>query len=117
MVLTIIVTTLAACGVLLILWTVVDALRRPSTDEAAYYVITLHGDAGKVEQSIRSALALRQRQGLQAMLVFVDNGIDPEGQIAANLLLCSRNDTILCAKSQLPEIIGTENEGIGAGAY
>lgn len=115
MVLTIIVTTLAACGVLLILWTAVDALRRPYFDETAYYVIMLHGDGGKVERSIRSAFALRERQGLQAMLVFVDNGIEPEGQIAANLLLCNQNDAILCAKSQLPEIIGTENKGIGAG--
>ncbi len=115
MVLTIIVTTLAVCGFLLIVLTLFDALLLPQA-EGAFYVVFLQGDAAKVEQTVRAALRLRHRQGLRAWLIFVDDGIDTEAQIAVELLLRRQNNALLCAQSQLAEIIRTENERIGTRA-
>lgn len=116
MILTIVLTTLATCGLLLILWTLTAAIFLPKQPANALYVLPLRGDASCTEQSIRAALRLRERAGLCARLIFVDDGLDAEAQIAAELLLRNMDDAVLCGATQLTEFIRTENDNLGAGA-
>lgn len=116
MILTIVIAALAASGMLLIVWLFFDALLSPEETKDSFYVVLLKGDAALVQQTMRAALRQREWQGLRATLIFVDDGIDCEGQFAAELLLRRREDAFLCSRSQLPEMIRTENEDIGAGA-
>ena len=116
MILTIVLTTLATCGLLLILWSLTTALLLPKQPANALYVLPLRGDSAQAEQTIRAALRLRERTGLCARLVFVDDGLDAEAQTAAELLLRKMDDAVLCAALQLPEFIRTENDNLGAGA-
>ena len=116
MILTIVIAALAASGMLLILWLVFDALLSAKETKDSFYVVLLKGNAAQVQQTMRSALRQREWQGLRATVVFVDEGIDCEGQLAAELFLRRRENAILCSRSQLTEIIRTENEDIGAGA-
>ena len=116
MVLTIVIAAMAASGMLLIVWLYFDALLSPEEARNSFYVVPLKGDAALVQQTMRAALRQREWLGLRATLIFVDDGIDCEGQLAAELLLRRREDALLCSRSQLSEIIRTENEDIGAGA-
>lgn len=116
MVLTIVIAALAAIGLLLILWLSFDALFSTKETGTAFYLVLLKGNAAPVQLTMRAALRRRDWQGLRATLVFVDDGMDCEGQCAAELLLRGREDVLLCSHSQLSEIIRTENENIGAGA-
>ena len=116
MVLTIVIAALAASGMLLIVWLFFDALLSTKETKNTFYVVLLKGNASLVQQTMRAALRQREWQGLRATLVFVDDGIDCEGQFAAELLLRRRENALLCSRSQLSEIIRTENEDIGAGA-
>lgn len=116
MILTIVIAALAASGMLLIVWLFFDALLSPKETKDTFYVVLLRGDAALAQQTMRTAFRQREWQGLRAMLVFVDDGLDCEGQVAAGLLLRRREDALLCSRSQLSEIIRTENEDIGAGA-
>ena len=56
MILTIVLTTLATCGLLLILWTLTAAIFLPKQPANALYILPLRGDASCTEQSIRAAL-------------------------------------------------------------
>ncbi len=116
MILTIVLTTLATCGLLLILWTLTAAILLPKQPANALYVLPLRGGAAQAEQAVRAALRLRERSGLCARLIFLDDGLDVEAQIAVSLLLRKMDDAVLCTATQLPEFIRTENDNLGAGA-
>lgn len=116
MVLTIMIACLAACGVLLILWTMVEALLMPLPTEEAVLVLPLSGDGAQVEQQIRGCRWLREHRGLRARLLLVDQGLTPEGQIQVELLIRGQEGERLCAASQVAEYLELEKEKLGAGA-
>lgn len=113
---TVVIAALAACGVFLIAWLLADALRFPLPERDACYVVHLHGSTAQTEQTIKSCLRLRECGGLRGKLIFVDGGLDTESQMAAELLLRRKPAAVLCAPSQITEMIHWENDEIGAGA-
>lgn len=115
MVLTILIAALAVCGVLLILRTVLEAVIFPVPRENSILIVPLSGNAAQCQQTIRGCLRLRSRRGIGERLILVDQGLDPEAQIAAGILLRREDDVVLCAASQVPEMIRWENEELGAG--
>lgn len=116
MVLTLIICALAACGVLLIACSLADALRLPVAREDSFFVLRLEGEPARVQQSVRACLRLRERHGLGGTLIFVDGGLDAEGQMAAQLALKRQTGAYLCDQSQISELIRWEKETVGAGA-
>lgn len=116
MVLSVIIAALAACGLFLVAWALMEALFLPQPKQNAFYVVRLSGDAGQVQQTARACLRLRERRGLRCRLVFVDSGIDNESLSALQLLMQGQNGVTLCAPAQLLENIQWENEEIGIGA-
>ncbi|MDR0890098.1 MAG: hypothetical protein LBM28_05600 [Oscillospiraceae bacterium] len=109
MTLTFFIGVLAACGMLLIIWTVLEAFLLPMPKDKAYIVLYLSGDAGKVERYIRSCLWLMERRGFGARLILVDDGLSPDAQSAAELLLRGEDHAVLCSKTQMREYLETEN--------
>ena len=79
-------------------------------------VIPAYCEQEMVPVAAAQITALLLQEKIPHELIFVDDGIDCEGQFAAELLLRRREDALLCSRSQLSEIIRTENEDIGAGA-
>lgn len=113
MVLTIVIGALAALAVLMI---VISFLRSVHPLQSVCHVICLDGDAAHTEQQIRSSLR-RQRDGiLIGKLIFVDMGMEPEAQIAAQILLTREKSALLCAPKQVAEYVIWEIENFGTGA-
>lgn len=108
MVLTLIICAFAACGVLLVGRAALDALRMPVRREDAVFVVCLRGNAAQVEQTVRACLRLRQRRPEFETLLFIDRGIDPEGQRVARLALRNETNAALCSAQQIPEFISWE---------
>lgn len=112
MVLTIVIGALAALAVLMIL---MSFLRSLHPVRSICHVVCLSGDAAHTEQQIRSSLR-RQRDGLfNGKLIFVDVGLDPEAQIAAQVLLNREKAALLCAAKQVTEYVAWEIENFGTG--
>lgn len=112
---TVLIAVLAACGLFLIFWTVVDALR-PSLREGSLLVVFLFGDAAQVEQRIRSCRWLRERRGLESHVLFVDCDLEAEALQVAQLLLRDDDTVSLCKGEDLAEIIRLESTRVGAGS-
>ena len=109
MVLTILMAGLAACGVFLVLWALVQTIVRP-LPLGVYHVVPLAGNAPTVEQTMR--LCLRTLRG---RIVFVDIAMDAEAQIVAACLLRNESAAVVCAPSQVSEFLRWEN-ALGARA-
>lgn len=105
MFLTILIAALAACGLFLIVWTVMDAMTYPIPRKNTVFIVRLEGNASKVEQTIRACFRLREHRGYGEMLVFTDGGIDTEAQLAAELLLRNHPEAVLCAVNQAADYI------------
>lgn len=113
MALTILIAVLAGCGLLMILWAIAEAFLMPIPRDCVH-IISLCGRSAEVQQRIRSCLWLRER-GMRGRLLFVDRGMEPEAQIAAQMILREHPDAAVCHPSQIPEYIETENEELGTG--
>ena len=87
MALTILTAGLAACGLLLLLWSVAEAMLLPLPREDAVLVAPLQGGAAEVERQIRGCRWMREHRGLRAQIIWIDRGLTPEGQEAAARLL------------------------------
>lgn len=83
MALTILTAGLAACGLLLLLWSVAEAMLLPLPREDAVLVAPLQGGAAEVERQIRGCRWMREHRGLRAQIIWIDRGLTPEGQEAA----------------------------------
>ena len=86
MALTILTAGLAACGLLLLLWSVAEAMLLPLPREDAVLVAPLQG-------------------GLRAQIIWIDRGLTPEGQEAAARLLRDAAGEQLCAAGQAAEYL------------
>lgn len=115
MMLTVLIAVLAACGIFSILWLLTDALTVPLPEQDAYYIVRLRGDASTAAQTVRSCLRL-QKRGLRGRLIFVDCGLCAEGQTAVELLIRREAQAVLCAPSQVCEMIHWEYDEFGARA-
>lgn len=115
MVLSILIAAFAVCGVFLILWTILEAVIFPIPRKDTVLIVPVAGDASRTQQTIRGCLRLRNHRGVGERLIFVDQGLDQEAQIAAQMLLRREPYAVLCAASQVPEMIRWENEELGAG--
>ena len=94
MALTILTAGLAACGLLLLLWSVAEAMLLPLPREDAVLVAPLQGGAAEVERQIRGCRWMREHRGLT-----------PEGQEAAARLLRDAAGEQLCAAGQAAEYL------------
>lgn len=115
MVLSLLIGALSVCGLFLILWTLYDALLIPPSEEDAFHVFRLRGNASAAQQLVKACLRLRQHRGMRGILLFVDDGLDAEAQIAVSLLLRGQTGAHLCAKSQIGDFLQWERENVGAG--
>lgn len=115
MLLTILVAALAACGIFLVAWAIFEALLTPLPEHTCH-IVYLQGDAAAVEQHIRTCLWLRERRGMRGTFYFVDFGLCPEAQEAAQLLLKDEQAAVLCSGTQLLDYLERENREIGSGA-
>ena len=95
MALTILTAGLAACGLLLLLWSVAEAV----------LVAPLQGGAAEVERQIRGCRWMREHRGLRAQIIWIDRGLTPEGQEAAARLLRDAAGEQLCAAGQAAEYL------------
>ena len=95
MALTILTAGLAACGLLLLLWSVAEAMLLP----------LLQGGAAEVERQIRGCRWMREHRGLRAQIIWIDRGLTPEGQEAAARLLRDAAGEQLCAAGQAAEYL------------
>lgn len=112
--LTILIAVLAGCGLLMILWAIAEALLTPIPRDSLH-IVNLRGRTAEVQQRMRTCLWLRER-GMRGRLLFVDRGMEPEAQIAAQMILHEHSDAALCHPAQICEYIETENEKLGTGA-
>ena len=109
------IAAFAACGLLLVLRALIEAILLPLPDGDALHVYYLRGGSAEAEHAIRACLHLREHRGMRGTLVFADDGLTPEAQAAAELLLRGAPDTALCSKAQVIDYLRRENDGIGAG--
>ena len=105
MALTILTAGLAACGLLLLLWSVAEAMLLPLPREDAVLVAPLQGGAAEVERQIRGCRWMREHRGLRAQIIWIDRGLTPEGQEAAARLLRDAAGEQLCAAGQAAEYL------------
>ena len=77
MALTILTAGLAACGLLLLLWSVAEAMLLPLPREDAVLVAPLQGGAAEVERQIRGCRWMREHRGLRAQIIWIDRGLTP----------------------------------------
>lgn len=115
MLLTVIIAAFAACGLLLVAWALFESFFLPLPESSAFHVYFLQGDTAQTEHMIRACLHLREHRGMSGRLIFADDGLTPEAQVAAELLLRRTPETVLCSKSQIIDYIRRENDGVGAG--
>ena len=115
MLLTVIIAAFAACGLLLVAWALFESFLLPLPESSAFHVYFLQGDTAQTEHMIRACLHLREHRGMSGRLIFADDGLTPEAQVAAELLLRRTPETVLCSKSQIIDYIRRENDGVGAG--
>ncbi len=115
MFLTFVLAVLAALGLFSIAQWLLRSISLRLREEDVFHVVRLRSDASKVEQTVKSCLRLQENQDLPGRLVFVDAGLTPEAQIAAELLLREGENAVLCGESQLCEMIKWEREDLGAG--
>lgn len=114
--LTFVLAVLAAMGMLSIIRWLCNAISFSLKDEDAFFVVHLCGDAAHTEQTVKSCIHLRRERLVRGKLVFVDGGLSPEAQHVARMLLQKQEDALLCAESQLCEILKWERDDIGTGA-
>lgn len=115
MVLSLLIGALSVCGLFLILWTLFDALLMPPSQVDSFHIYRLRGDVSAVEQLVKACLRLREHRGMRGSLLFVDDGLDAEAQIAVAMLLRGQSEAYLCAKSQIGDFLQWERENFGAG--
>lgn len=115
MLLKVTIAAFAACGLLMVLQALLEALMLPPSGEDAIHVYYIRGGCAEAEHTIRACLRLREHRGMRGMLLFADDGLTPEAQRAAKLLLRGAQDAALCARTQVIDYIRRENDGIGAG--
>ena len=104
MALTILTAGLAACGLLLLLWSVAEAMLLPLPREDAVLVAPLQGGAAAVERQ-SGGRWMREQRGLRAQILWLDRGLTPEGQEAAARLLRDAAGEQLCAAGQAAEYL------------
>lgn len=115
MALTMIIAALAGCGLLLIAWTIFEAMLFPMPGEDAVLILPLSGDAAAAQQQIRACRWLREHRGLRARVILVDRGLTPEAQNAVEQMIRGEQAEVLCAETQVMEYLGLEKEYIGTG--
>ena len=108
MVIRLFVVLLGLCGLGLVLCALLETLCF-SGPPCAYHVIPLRGEPSQVENTVRKAL-----HTLKGQLYFVDLGLDPEGQMNAELLLRGRSYAKLCSPEQIQQELRWEND-LGTG--
>lgn len=112
MLLRIMICALAAFGLLLIFGAFLRSVR---TVSASCHVICLQGGSAQTEQQIKACLRRQRDRLMPGKLIFVDQGLDPEGQMTAQLLLINEPEALLCAPGQAVEYVIWEIENFGAG--
>ncbi len=114
---TFLLALLAALGLVSLSYWFLQALSYRMGEEDICHVVRLFGDAAETEQRIKSCLRRKEDRSLVGRLIFLDEGLLPEGQIAAQLLLREREDAVLCSPEQIYEMIDWEREDSGAGTH
>ncbi len=114
---TFLLALLAALGLVSLSYWFLQALSYRLREEDIYHVVRLYGDAAETEQKVKSCLRLNEDRSLVGRWIFLDEGLSPEGQIAAQLLLRDREDGVLCSPEQMNEMINWEREKSGAGTH
>ncbi len=115
MLIRVMIAAFAACGLLMVVRALSEALLLPGPENGAVHIYYICGDAAEAEHTIRGCLHLREHRGMRGMLIFADNGLTPEAQSAAELLLRREPDAVLCSAAQISDYIRLENDRLGAG--
>ena len=114
MILTLLIAAFAACGLFLVFWALYESCFAAFPADACH-VIPLSGDAAAVSSRAKRCLWQQRQHGLRGTLLFVDCGIEPEAQIALQLLLRGQTAQV-CSTAQAAEFLETEKYKVGAGA-
>lgn len=105
MVLTWIVGVLAACGVIWLVWLLLDAVQMPLPAQDSVHVVFLRGEAATAQQTLRGCLRLRSRHGMQGMLLLVDDGLDAGAVPALKRLLREQEAVRLCSRKEAADYL------------
>lgn len=105
-----VIATLAAVGLITLLWLLLTVLCSPwrrRADVAAAVLCPARGDAAGLEHTVRRLLRRLPETGICRILI-VDCGLSKEGrQIAC--LLCREDESVsLCRREELPQMIDKE---------
>ncbi len=115
MLLKVTIAAFAACGLLMVLRALFEAILLPASGDDAIHVYYIRGDSAETAHTVRACLHLREHRGMRGTLLFADDGLTPEAQTAAALALRGAKDAALCSKAQIIDYIRRENDSIGAG--
>ena len=115
MLLKVIIAAFAAFGLLTVLRALLEAVLFPVSGDDAFHIYYIRGGSAETEHIIRACLHLRERGRLRGTLIFADDGLTPEAQTAAELLLRGAADAALCSAAQVFDYIRRENDTFGAG--
>ena len=108
MVLEIVITILAVCGVLMLIWCVTGRMLRPAGGQELLLLYPAHGAAEGLEHAARGIAWLRETGLCAGEFYVVDCGLDAQGRQRL-ALLCERLEFVhLIPEAQLPEILRSE---------
>lgn len=106
MLITWLIGTFAACGVVWLFGLLLDVLLLPLPRNDALHVCFLRGDTAQAEHCCK--VCLRRWRG--RVVCFVDDGLQPEARKAVLLLLRRRDAVYLCSRVQLAEYVLGEHK-------
>lgn len=99
-------TLLAAVGMLALGWVLFGKLVAPVGGEEApvYAVIPASGSGEGLEHTVRGLLWLRGGQLARCTIVIADGGLDQSGRAVA-AALCGQGGTVLCPMERVPDLL------------
>ena len=105
-ILQVVLTVLAAIGLLALGWAAFDRLAAPADwGGPVYAVVPAAGDGTYLEQNVKSLLWLRGKRNSRFTIVIADDGLNPAGRAVAAALLTYATGVVVCPIDRLGEYI------------
>lgn len=105
-ILQVVLTVLAAIGLLALGWAAFDRLAAPADwGGPVYAVVPATGDGTYLEQNVKSLLWLRGKRNSRFTIVIADDGLNPAGKAVAAALLTDATGVVVCPADRLGEYI------------
>ncbi|MEG1878482.1 MAG: hypothetical protein RR211_02515 [Pseudoflavonifractor sp.] len=106
----ILVSLLAATGLLALIWLVFGGLLVPIGSPLCA-VLPARGDGARLEHDVAGLVWLRGGGLLRAQIIIADCGLTPEGKQLAALLAQRDPDLVLCLPEDLPRLLAKGSHG------